>query len=289
MGDSGDNGEEAQWSCCNDRQTLFLLLYLAYICLALITWNTYLAKPLRLMAVFLHEMSHAIACWLTCGEVLQLHVYDSEGGVTRYIGGCRAIIIPAGYVGTAFWAMVFVIVAGGRRSATAAALCFVIALFVTLCHAPNRTLVYICVFYALITIGVIAIEYYWYSPVLQFVILFYGVFVGVYAIEDIWQDVVKREIEGSDAYACHKEVWPCCSPRCVGLQWALLAILFQLLGIWITCVEMSEECENLGWFECINLSIDLNDFDLERNWDFDGWWHNEGAGDNMWWNSDGGP
>jgi hypothetical protein len=59
----------------------------------------------------------------------------------------------------------------------------------------------------------------------------------------------------------------------VGIQWAILAIFFQMLGIWLALVEMSDECEDLGWFECLHLSIDM-DFDFGENFDFDGFWNN---------------
>ncbi|KAI4324654.1 hypothetical protein MLD38_030122 [Melastoma candidum] len=32
-------------------------------------WRTILLKPFKLVTVFLHEASHAIACKLTCGSV----------------------------------------------------------------------------------------------------------------------------------------------------------------------------------------------------------------------------
>jgi Peptidase M50B-like len=272
------------WSCCNDSQTLFLLLYLAFVCLALITWNTLIAKPMRLIAVFIHEWSHATACWLTGGSVVNIEVHDNEGGVTRFIGGCRSLIIPAGYVGCGFWAMIFVIMSGGRKTATAAAIVFSMSLVVALCYNPNRVLVYLCLAYMLLTIGVTVIEYRVYSPLLQFLILFYGVFVGIYAIEDIYQDTVKREVRGSDAYACHQEVCPFCLPRCVGLQWAILAIAFQLCGIWIAIVQMSEECEDLGWFKCMTLGAD---FDPSNNWDWEGFFHQEDI--HFYWNGGNGP
>jgi hypothetical protein len=65
-------------SCCNDDQTLFILMYIAYIAIAFATWNAWVAKPVRLIAVFLHEMSHAVACWITGGQVDTLHVYENE-------------------------------------------------------------------------------------------------------------------------------------------------------------------------------------------------------------------
>jgi len=81
MGDD-DNGDNVltNWSCCNDEQTLFLLLYIAYVVLALLTWKTIVAKPIRLIAVFIHEWCHAIACWMTCGDVHRINVFENEGG-----------------------------------------------------------------------------------------------------------------------------------------------------------------------------------------------------------------
>jgi hypothetical protein len=284
--DANDDGDgDASWSCCNDSQTLFFLLYIAYVLLAIITWSTILAKPMRLIAVFIHEWSHAIACWLTCGEVRQIEVYENEGGVTTFVGGCRCLIIPAGYVGCGFCAMIFVILSGGRKTATFACIAFTLSMVLALCYSPNRVLVYLCSAYSVINIVVFVVEYWLYTPILQFLILFYGVSVGIFAIADIHDDAVVREIRGSDAYACSKEVWPCCYARCIGVQWAIMAILFQLIGIWVALVEMSDECEDLGWFQCLNVSVDFEYFDLgERNWEFEGWWNQ--ASESISWDQD---
>ena len=284
MGENNNNN----WSCCNDSQSLFLLLYIAFVAIALLTWNSLIAKPMRLIAVFIHEMSHAVACWLTCGSVDRIAVFENEGGVTQYRGGMRCLIIPAGYVGCSFFAMILVIMSGDRVSATVAAMIFIFSLTQCLCYSPNRTLINLCLAYIIITSMAVLIEYYVYTPMLQFVILFYGVFCGIFAVADIQHGTVEREIEGSDAYACHKEVWPCCAPRCIGLQWVCIAIVFQLMGIWIALVEMSEECENMGWLECLNVSVNAENFDFfERNWNFDGFF--EHKGDSIWSFNDQGP
>lgn len=270
---NNDDYDDTNWSCCNDEQTLFILLYIAFAVLAVITWNTLLAKPVRLIAVFIHEWSHAIACWMTCGDVRRIEVYENEGGVTTFVGGCRCLIIPAGYVGCGFCAMIFVILSGGRKTAAFACISFTLSLLVALCYSPNRVLVYVISAYTFINLAVFVLEFWVYSPILQYLILYYGVSVGMYAIADIHEDTVVREVRGSDAYACSKEVWPCCLPQCIGLQWAIVAILFQIFAIWIALVEMSEECDDLGWLQCLNLSVDFGDFDLgERNWEWEGWW-----------------
>jgi Peptidase M50B-like len=85
----GDN--DLQWSCCNDGQSLFILFYIAFSSIAFITLRTLIAKPLRLIAVFIHEMSHASVAWLTGGEVHAIQVYHNEGGVTQYAGGWRYV------------------------------------------------------------------------------------------------------------------------------------------------------------------------------------------------------
>ncbi len=45
---------------------------------------------------FYSEMGHATACWLTGGKVEGIEVHGDEGGVTKYVGGWRWFIIPAG-------------------------------------------------------------------------------------------------------------------------------------------------------------------------------------------------
>jgi hypothetical protein len=274
------------WSCCNDEQTVFILLYIAYVALAIITWNSLLSKPIRLISVFIHEWCHAVACWITCGEVRELKVYHNEGGVTTFVGGCRCIIIPAGYIGCSLWSMIFVILSGGRMSALIGCIAFTGSLLVTLCYSPNRVLVYLCLGYAILNIVVAVLDYVWYSPLLQFLTLYYGVTVGMFSIADIHDDTVIREHKGSDAYACSQEVCKCCNSRCIGLQWVLLACFFQMIGIWLALVAMSQECQDISWMACMDPSNDgFNLWDIfggERDFDFEGWWKQ--ASETLKWN-----
>ena len=43
-------------------------------------------------------MGHATACWMTGGKVQGIEVHGDEGGVTKFVGGWRWFIIPAGIV-----------------------------------------------------------------------------------------------------------------------------------------------------------------------------------------------
>ncbi|PPD93748.1 hypothetical protein GOBAR_DD09323 [Gossypium barbadense] len=95
-------------SCCNNGQVTFLvtigvftvvilvIIFFSAMLLVVVRkqykhgknngvillWRTVLLLPFKLITVFLHEASHAIACKLTCG-----HVHADEGGVTQTRGG----------------------------------------------------------------------------------------------------------------------------------------------------------------------------------------------------------
>jgi hypothetical protein len=105
----------ADWnlsSCCGTEETLFIVCFSLFFAINLALWNTAIMKPMKLIAVFIHEMGHATACWMTGGKVEGIEVYNNEGGVTKYRGGKRWFIIPAGYLGGAFWGGFFVVMSG---------------------------------------------------------------------------------------------------------------------------------------------------------------------------------
>lgn len=89
-------------TCCDTNEIIFLCFYCGYIVISLLLYNTFLLKPMRLLSVFVHEFGHASACWMTGGKVSGIEVYNNEGGVTKFQGGVRLVVIPAGYVGSTY-------------------------------------------------------------------------------------------------------------------------------------------------------------------------------------------
>ncbi|GMN56749.1 hypothetical protein TIFTF001_025866 [Ficus carica] len=67
--------------CCNHEQVVFLITVSVCTVVILALWRTILLRPFKLVTVFLHEASHAIACKLTCGKVASVPVlsYGSRG------------------------------------------------------------------------------------------------------------------------------------------------------------------------------------------------------------------
>lgn len=61
-----------------------------------------------------------------------VEVYDNEGGITGYTGGWKVCVIPAGYVGAAFWGGAFVALSGSRIGATIVACLIIFSLLISL-------------------------------------------------------------------------------------------------------------------------------------------------------------
>ncbi len=63
-------------------------------------WQTAAIVPLKILIVFFHEASHAIATLLTGGEVVSLSVSADQGGLVLSRGGSRFWTLTAGYLGS---------------------------------------------------------------------------------------------------------------------------------------------------------------------------------------------
>lgn len=63
-------------------------------------WQTPVVAPLKILIVYLHELSHAIAVLATGGSVESLTVSADEGGLVMARGGNRFLSLSAGYLGS---------------------------------------------------------------------------------------------------------------------------------------------------------------------------------------------
>lgn len=127
---------------------------------------------------------------------------------------------------------------GNRWGSLAAAVILCLAMLISLRYSPNKMMVFLNLGFLILTVVFILVEFLVMNPFLQYLTLFYGVFIGSFSIYDIYDDLITRTVEGSDAHACHKLI-PCCMPRCVGVQFGLVALAFQGLGLYLALVWMS--------------------------------------------------
>ena len=111
------------------------------------------------------------------------------------------------------------------------------ALLGSLCYKPNKIVVGISLLFSALNLLAIFLDWWVFSPIVEYLALFYGVFIGYYSVRDIYDDLITRTAEGSDAVAC-SEVLPCCHPRCIGVQFWIVAFAFQALGLYFALVWM---------------------------------------------------
>ncbi|KAK3027415.1 hypothetical protein RJ639_040431 [Escallonia herrerae] len=130
----------ANWElkkCCNHDQVVFLTTVSVCTVVILALWRTILLMPFKLVTVFLHEASHAVACKITCGHVEGIQVHVDEGGMTQTRGGLYWFILPAGYLGSSFWGMVLILASTNLLTARITAGCLGVALLIVLFVAKN--------------------------------------------------------------------------------------------------------------------------------------------------------
>lgn len=74
-------------------------------------WQTPIMLPMKLLVVYLHELSHLLATLLTGGEVIELTLNPMQGGHVLSRGGNSFIILNAGYLGSLLFGLVLLLIA----------------------------------------------------------------------------------------------------------------------------------------------------------------------------------
>ncbi|CAN0913600.1 hypothetical protein LINGRAHAP2_LOCUS28031 [Linum grandiflorum] len=92
-------------------------------------WRTVLLTPFKLITVFMHEASHAIACILTCGKVRDSFPLLTVEGIQVHAN--------EGDIGSSFWGMLLILASTNLLTARIAAGCLGLALLVVLFIAKN--------------------------------------------------------------------------------------------------------------------------------------------------------
>ncbi|OQR96399.1 hypothetical protein ACHHYP_15838 [Achlya hypogyna] len=219
-----DSVGEPWWrlQCCNDQQLQNIFLIAGYTVLIFKLWRFPLLHPFKILTVFLHEMGHATAVWLTCGKVTGMEVHPNEGGVTKYVGGIALIVVPAGYLGSAVWGMALVIASPNKLAAEIAAGALIFLLFVFIFYAHNAYMRYLNAGFIVLLGGLLALTIATEYNGVRYVILLMGVMSCLFSIYDIYDDLLARRLNDSDASVFAKMTHT--SSRCWGVIWGLFAL-----------------------------------------------------------------
>lgn len=180
------------------RRRAFVVSFTVYFALLWALWETPAVYPLKIFVVLLHELSHAVAVWVSGGSVEWITLDPDQGGVTFASGGNAFLALSAGYLGSLFFGSILVIVAHLRRvhAAWVNAGVGALVLALTIFYLRGAFAVF---FGAAFGIGLLASARHLSELWNRRLVLVLGMTSCLYAVLDIKSDVLDRPALSSDA------------------------------------------------------------------------------------------
>jgi len=195
------------------------LLALGFLAVMLL-WNTPLVYPLKIFTVFLHELSHGLAAVVSGGRIVSIELTADQGGLATTAGGWPLLIASAGYLGSMLFGGLILLAASRTRADR------MLSLFMGLVAAAITVLLVRNLFgfaFGLAFAGAMAAMGRWGGAALNdFVLRLLGLTSVLYAIIDIYSDLIVRSLPGSDAAAMSRLLFG--PPMLWGVIWMLSAL-----------------------------------------------------------------
>jgi hypothetical protein len=225
------------------RQRSLIIALIAFA-LALIAWNLpqldFILYPLRLFVTFVHEAGHGLAALVTGGSIGRLVVNPNTSGIATTMGGTRAIILPAGYLGAAlFGAALFYLANTFFFSRTLSfVLGVMVAIIAFLYTEIGSTAWIVGIGFAL---GLILIAWKGGRNFNLLILNFLAVITGLNAVMDLvgvfnYSNATVGDVI-NDAAAFSREVAPFLPPAIWALIWAILAVLILGASVYYSLIK----------------------------------------------------
>lgn len=184
-----------------DRTMIYLKSHwqlLAILALVFGLWQTPVVVPLKILVVFLHELSHAVAAWLTGGSVEQISISSAQGGFAVTRGGNRFAILSAGYLGSLVMGAALLMVAlRSQADRMVTALLGAVMVFVTAFYVRDLFAAAFCLSTGVILLAVARFLGHASNDMVLRVI---GLSSLIYVPYDIFDDTIARSSLPSDAH-----------------------------------------------------------------------------------------
>lgn len=211
----------------------FLIMFISITVAYQFSLTRLLLYPFELVSTVFHEFGHAFMTILTGGHVSSIEINPNESGVTRFRGGMRCLILPAGYLGSSLAGSVLLVLSFGEKSAMVAAAGTGVVLLSTIYWSGT-------IFTAVSAIFMIAgmsIFYFYLPNHLPKVILFMGVMGSLVSLLSIFSHLISNTIEGSDAVEFARHCSILVPSMVYGIGWfcfsSALIVGSMALGIYI--------------------------------------------------------
>ncbi len=176
---------------------------IAIVATVFLLWNTPFILPLKILVVFLHELSHALAIVLTGGSVESFSVSPQQGGLVIGRGGNRFVSLSAGYLGSLLLGMGLLIIALRTDMDRAVLGVFGgVMLLVTLLYVRDPFAMAFCAGFGAVMLGA---AWYMSRKLCDLVLRVIGLTSMIYVPFDIFDDTIRRAGLRSDAYMLAEE------------------------------------------------------------------------------------
>lgn len=171
---------------------------LAILAVVFLLWRTPAVVPLKILVVFLHELSHAVAAWLTGGRVLEISLSVQQGGHAITQGGNVFLILSAGYLGSLVLGLALLLAA--LRSEADRAIVGAVGIVLLLVAVLYVRGLFALAFCVGTGAALLAAGWYLSHRACDLILRVIGLTSIVYVPYDIFSDTIARSSLESDAY-----------------------------------------------------------------------------------------
>ncbi len=205
-------------------------LLLGIATLLAFTWNFAIWTPLKILVVFFHEGSHALAAILTGGSVLRMEIIPNQGGSVLSQGGNAFAIVTAGYLGSLVIGALLLVLASHSRAdrwimgLLALSMALLSVFFV-------RNLYGLSFGFGGAIAGLVS-AYYFSDRINDFLLRLIGLTSMIYVPLDIFSDTLARPHLHSDARILAELVGG--TTQMWGFMWLMLSVPIILVALWMS-------------------------------------------------------
>lgn len=167
-------------------------------------WSTPVVVPLKILVVYLHELSHGIAAFASGGTVEQIQISPNIGGAILTRGGSRFLILSAGYLGSLLIGVALLLTAlKGKADRYVMAVLGVVTLLVTALYMRDA---FSIAFGSLAGAAMLGIGRWLSHAVNDLCLRVIGLSSIFYVPYDIYDDTLRRPHVRSDAFMLADEI-----------------------------------------------------------------------------------
>lgn len=175
----------------------YIALILIFIVISFL-WSTLVLYPLKIFVVFMHEVSHGLAAYITGGSIVEIEVNTKQGGHAVTDGGSTFWTLNAGYLGSLIWGGIILLMAARTHFDKAISVLIGIGMVGITIGFGSDTFTYL--FGVGFGIALIAIGLFLPEVANDWILRVIGITSCLYAILDIKSDILDRPHLQSDAY-----------------------------------------------------------------------------------------